>query len=103
MRSFYITLHTDILKDECKCLWICILHTQKTGGERQIKNKYRKLKGKGVERAKEKLKLKIDKAYVHTCASSCTPAYSGMLSPSPAKPDIKAVVQLFLIHSIEKL
>lgn len=56
-----------------------------------------------MERAKEKLKLKIDEVYAHTCASSCTLAYSGMLSLSPEKPDIKAVVQLFLIHSIEKL
>lgn len=76
---------------------------QKTRGEGQIKNKYKKLKGKGVERAKEKLKLKIDEAYVHTCASSWTPAYSGMLSPSPKKPDTKAIVQLFLIHSTEEL
>jgi len=83
MRSFYITLRTIVSRDECKCLWLCILHTQKTGGEGQAKNKYKKLKGKGVERAKEKLKLKFDKAYVHTCASSCAPAFSGMLSPSP--------------------
>lgn len=72
-------------------------------GRRTNKNKYKKLKGKGVERAKGKLKLKIDKAYVHMCASSYTPTYSGVLLPSPEKPDINAVVQLFLIHSIEKL
>lgn len=51
-----------------------------------------------MERAKEKLRLKIDKVHVHSCA----PAYSGMLSLSPKKPDIKEVVQLFLIHSTEK-
>lgn len=39
------------------------------------------MKGKGVERAKEKLKLKTEKAYVHICVYPYTQAHT--LSQSP--------------------
>lgn len=49
LRSFYITFHNIILKDECKRVWIYILHMQKTEGEGQIKYKikFKKLKRSG--------------------------------------------------------
>lgn len=54
---------------------------------------------KGVERAKEKLK-KYTK-HMHTCVQVHVHRHTEACSPH--HPDVRAEVQLFLIHSIERL
>lgn len=74
-------------------------NTQKTGrgtNKKQIQETERKRSGKGKRETQIKNRESI-------CPHVFKFVYPGMLLLSPKKPDIKAVVQLFLIRSIEKL